>query len=106
MIDTNALLKLLEEGRQLLTEYNVKWNSVLAKMYKELSNIYVDKEILEFLLKNGTNIYGGMGSLYDVFICSENGHVADDFVKANKKLDDYREKLSKEWQKLQKMLNK
>lgn len=96
------LSRLLEEGIVFLKQHNVKWNKVLLKMKDELDETYTKEGILSFLLKNEWSIYGGMGSLYDIIICPENGHIADDFQEANKKLDDYRERLSKEWQRLKK----
>ena len=96
----NELLKLLEEGIDLLKRYNVKWFKILMKMKAELLNIKTKEEGSCFLKNNELNIYGGMGSLYDIFICPENGNVADNFDIANEQLEDYRKRLSREWQRL------
>ena len=98
----NELLKLLEEGIDLLKRYNVKWFKILMKMKAELLNIKTKEEGSCFLKNNELNIYGGMGSLYDIFICPENGNVADNFDIANEQLEDYRKRLSREWQRLKK----
>ena|SRR5580765_1121999 len=42
-------------------------------------------------------LFGGMGSLNDVYISKQNGHAVDDEGQANRKLDSLREEL---WQQL------
>lgn len=96
----SELLNLIEEGIQLLKKYNVKWVKIIIKMREELIKVKTKEEMANFLKNNELNIYGGMGSLYDIFICPENGNMADNFNIANEQLEDYRNRLSREWQKL------
>lgn len=94
----SELLNLIEEGIPLLNKYNVKWVKTLIKMREELIKVKTKEEMESFLKNNELNIYGGMGSLYDIFICAENGNVADNFEAANEQLENYRDRLSKKWQ--------
>lgn len=96
----SELFNLLEEGIQLLNKHNVKWVKILITMKEELIKVKSKEEMTNFLENNELNIYGGMGSLYDIFICQENGNVADNFKAANGELENYRERLSKEWHRL------
>jgi|SRR3989339_78396 len=96
----DTLIKLIEEGIYLLKKYNVKLVDTLIKMRAELIKVKTREEMSRFLRDNESNIYGGMGSLYDIFICLENGNVADNFDIANEELEDYRKRLSREWQRL------
>lgn len=94
----SEVLNVIDEGIQLLEKYNVKWKDNLILMRNHLLLIKDKRNFINFLKDNDDKIFGGMGSLFDIFICEENGNIADNFDEANKELDKYREKLTEIWE--------
>ncbi len=94
------LLELFMEGITLLSEHNVKWSEYMKDLKNKLEKCNGKNEILAFLVNNENNIFGGMGSLFDIYISEKNGHIAKDFGQANKTLDEYRHRFYSEWMKI------
>ena len=79
-----------------LKDHNVSYAAVVESIHHRLAQrpeepiAARDTEAIEAL-------FGGMGSLNDVYISRENGHVVEDEEEANQELDSLRAEL---WQKL------
>lgn len=87
------LLAILYELLGFLETHKVNYASVIKRIVKTLEPI-IDHEKLQQAIKDSRRqLLGGMGSLNDVWITKENGHVVDDEKAANRRLEEYREKL-------------
>jgi len=75
----------------------IKYASLLAS-YRGILDQYINNPSeypfpLETISNLRKHAFGGMGSLNDLWLCKENGHIVDDESSANEKLDELRERL-------------
>ena len=81
-ITTADVIATLTEIRELLWKHRVKWTSAADRVLDSIADAdapTVKARILE--------MYGGAGSLNDIWICRENGEEVDDQEAANAELD-------------------
>jgi hypothetical protein len=92
MKNRKSILEKLEQLKSFLRNYNEPYADVLEDLEEEIKsadilNLEKEKEILERLK---TYMFGGMGSINDIWISKNNGHKVDDEQKANKTLEELR----------------
>lgn len=108
--EVNHLIKLLEEGAQMLSLYEAsrkpeeRWSVELKRLAKELKKIDNPEELKGLLQRNYEELFGAKDTFKEVWISSGNRYVASDFDKANKKLDKYRHRLYLEWKRIKSQL--
>jgi len=91
----DSLRRIAEHLRSHRVAYADKIESVSNQIrHTETSSLSPDE------LESVMGLFGGMGSLNDVYISRRNGHVVDDEAEANRRLDLLREEL---WQELRRI---
>ena len=102
--DVKQFIKLLEEGAQLLMPYEANlprqgcWSEKLRRLAAQLGTTSDQDEIRRLIEREHRVLFGGMGSLNDLWIDPENGHVVSNPRDANRKLDEFRDRLYEAWQ--------
>lgn len=108
--EVNQLATCLKDGAEMLSAYEVRlkperrWSEDLLQLLGELKAIESVEELKAFIVRHRRGLFGGMGSLLDLVIGPENGHVAHDFRKANEQLDAFRQRLYVAWQAIRKRI--
>jgi len=94
------LVKRLQELELFLNQHGVnRYESLLHGYRLQLENYLADPQNVDFPTDTfesiKSHVFGGMGSLNDLLICKENGHIVDNENQANKNLEEFRVNLRK-----------
>ena len=92
MKNRRNILTKLEQLKNFLKNYNEPYAKILDDLETEMRSadiLNMQKEI-EILERLKTHMFGGMGSINDIWISRRNGHKVDDEEKANSRLDELR----------------
>lgn len=88
LIIKNSLKQLLN----LLEKHQVRYAVIIKKLIIQLEQMHEEK-IPESLIKEIKELFGGMGSLNDIYICSANGHLVNNEKEANQRLNELKSAL-------------
>ncbi len=92
-MNINKIIALLIELCEFLNSRKVSFAVVISQILDEITSVKSDSEKLFIIEAAQKQLQGGMGSLNDVWICKENGHVTTDEQGDNEKLEEYRIRL-------------
>lgn len=87
------LISILSRLLELLQSHSVRYAIVVENYLKRLKAANTDEELLVVSTEIKKQMLGGMGSLNDVWISHENGHIVSDEKAANSALEQLRDKL-------------
>jgi hypothetical protein len=73
--------------------HKVGFSVVISQILDEISNATTDANKLLIIENAREQLQGGMGSLNDIWICKDNGHLTDDEESDNQKLEEFRVRL-------------
>lgn len=85
---TKKVKDILWQLFNLLESHRVKYAIVIKEIITQLENVSDDKQLPEQIEQNIYNLFGGMGSLNDVWISKTSGHVVENEKEANQHLDE------------------
>lgn len=89
----SELINILSRLLRFLQSHDVRYAIIVENYLKRLESANTEDEINRILAEARERMLRGMGSLNDVWICNENGHIVDDEKMANSKLELFREEL-------------
>lgn len=87
------LISILSRLLEFLQFHGVRYAIVVEKYLKKFERAHTDEEIRKVSAEVRKQMLGGMGSLNDVWISQENGHIVSDEKIANAQLEQLREEL-------------
>lgn len=87
------LISILSRLLEFLQAHGVRYAIVVENYLKKLRAANTDEEIHTVSAGIKKQMLGGMGSLNDVWISRENGHIVSDEKAANTDLEQLREEL-------------
>ena len=91
----NRVFTTLRDLEQFLRAHGVRYAEVVKSLMTRLEESGSEHDERAFIAVR--ELFGGAGSLNDVYISKSNGHIVKDETVANERLDSLREKL---WQEL------
>ena len=74
----SELINILSRLLRFLQSHDVRYAIVVENYLKRLESANTEDEINRIVAEARERMLGGMGSLNDVWICNENGHIVDD----------------------------